>query len=777
MAVSLTLSSVPAQTPYVQYVSGASQTVFPYPFEITQDSDLVCVINGVAQPTDAGYTLTGQGATNGGNLTFTLGQTAGTIITLYRNITIARITQLSQNGTFFSSNFNDEFNRIYLIMQQLQQSLLPGGNQAYALMIPNSNNPAPTTLLTPTAYANKYLAFDSNGNPTPAQLTSSGTITTGLLAPFLGLQQTAAEISLGIVPVNLAYLPGVVDRYAVNTTPGATNMLGAITAAFNVMITAGGGTVAFANPVDYFVGNVANASATLATITSPSNIVVNGNGARITCTSTSSGASIPTLFNFVNPNNLTFQNLRFFDSGSNFALDFQGVRALQFTATGSVSSGQITFVNCNFKSILDPCPFQFTSGTARIRGITHVNTVADTCYYGPTCQEQGDYVSGNITTYNCKRSYYIYGVTGHTVTLNIFHDGIAAAANACVVVKRYNTDTNNNAIRANFHGAVPHQTLVSLENQGLSNVASLGVTVLGALTAGSGYANGTYVNVPLTGGAGTGATAQITVTAGAVTNVLIVNPGKGYVVNNSLGVNNANLGGSGSGFAQAVGGVGGMIDDLDLDVHLADDVLPGGASQSIVGIRSYDASSILQATTNDRWDRLTIKGNFGAWNPVQLLNPIFIGSTQAAQGRISIEPSLFGSFMNQAQVFPGFLIKSGPGTQVLTEVGNLTTTPLFVDLSKYDGTNFSLNIKIFAEADWALGSGSQSYFEYSVIGLKSYGAVPTIGSTAQLHSNTSGTATAITITASGTGITIAFTNYTGANASARVHVQHVGKFL
>lgn len=72
MAVSLTLSSVPAQTPYVQYVSGASQTVFPYPFEITQDSDLVCVINGVAQPTDAGYTLTGQGATNGGNLTRSL---------------------------------------------------------------------------------------------------------------------------------------------------------------------------------------------------------------------------------------------------------------------------------------------------------------------------------------------------------------------------------------------------------------------------------------------------------------------------------------------------------------------------------------------------------------------------------------------------------------------------------------------------------------------------------------------------------------------------------
>src|SRR5208282_1027191 len=102
MAVPLTLSSVPAQTPYVQYVATSNQTVFPYPFEITQDSDLICLINGAQQATDNGYTLSGLGATGGGNLTFTLGQTAGTIITLYRDITIARISQLAQNGTFYS---------------------------------------------------------------------------------------------------------------------------------------------------------------------------------------------------------------------------------------------------------------------------------------------------------------------------------------------------------------------------------------------------------------------------------------------------------------------------------------------------------------------------------------------------------------------------------------------------------------------------------------------------------------------------------------------------
>jgi len=226
MAVPLTLLSVPAQTPYIQYVSTSSQTVFPYPFEITQDADLVCLINGVQQATDSGYTLSGQGATGGGNLTFTTGQSAGTIITLYRNISIARITQLAQNGTFFSSNFNNEYNRIYLIMQQLQQSI------DNCLQIPNSNNPAPITTLTPASYANKYLAFDSYGNPEPAALTSSGAITGSILASILATYtaaaftpstvQSTAEIAASVVPTNYGFPPGDLRRYGAKID-GATD--------------------------------------------------------------------------------------------------------------------------------------------------------------------------------------------------------------------------------------------------------------------------------------------------------------------------------------------------------------------------------------------------------------------------------------------------------------------------------------------------------------------------------------------------------------------------
>ena len=74
----------------------------------------------------------------------------------------------------------------------------------------------------------------------------------------------------------------------------------------------------------------------------------------------------------------------------------------------------------------------------------------------------------------------------------------------------------------------------------------------GAITGGSLYTNGTYTNVPLTGGTGTAAYATIVVSGGAVTNVTITSPGYYYTSGNSLSALAANIGGTGSGFAVAI---------------------------------------------------------------------------------------------------------------------------------------------------------------------------------------------------------------------------------
>ena len=80
-------------------------------------------------------------------------------------------------------------------------------------------------------------------------------------------------------------------------------------------------------------------------------------------------------------------------------------------------------------------------------------------------------------------------------------------------------------------------------------ITTSNVKTLGSITPGSGYVNGSYTNVPLTGGSGSGAKATIGVSGGAVTTVTITARGAGYAVGNVLSASNTNLGGTGSGFS------------------------------------------------------------------------------------------------------------------------------------------------------------------------------------------------------------------------------------
>lgn len=94
------------------------------------------------------------------------------------------------------------------------------------------------------------------------------------------------------------------------------------------------------------------------------------------------------------------------------------------------------------------------------------------------------------------------------------------------------------------------------------------ISALGTITGGSGYANGTYTNVPLTGGSGTGAVAAtVVVSVGTVTSVTIATNGTGvnYAYGDTLSASNTNLGGTGSGFSIPVGLLSAGGDELEMD--------------------------------------------------------------------------------------------------------------------------------------------------------------------------------------------------------------------
>ena len=75
-------------------------------------------------------------------------------------------------------------------------------------------------------------------------------------------------------------------------------------------------------------------------------------------------------------------------------------------------------------------------------------------------------------------------------------------------------------------------------------------------TAGSGYTNGVYANVPLTGGNGVNATATILVAGGVITQVTLDDGGSLYTPGDVLSVSSSNIGvGGGTSFSITVAGI------------------------------------------------------------------------------------------------------------------------------------------------------------------------------------------------------------------------------
>ena len=81
------------------------------------------------------------------------------------------------------------------------------------------------------------------------------------------------------------------------------------------------------------------------------------------------------------------------------------------------------------------------------------------------------------------------------------------------------------------------------------------ISSLGTLTGGSGYTNGVYYNVLLTGGSGSAAYADITVNNGTVVSVVVRNGGCLYKVGDTLSAAVADIGGTGVGFSVPVAAV------------------------------------------------------------------------------------------------------------------------------------------------------------------------------------------------------------------------------
>jgi len=124
------------------------------------------------------------------------------------------------------------------------------------------------------------------------------------------------------------------------------------------------------------------------------------------------------------------------------------------------------------------------------------------------------------------------------------------------------------------------------------------VLTLNTLVGGTLYTNGTYTNVTLTGGSGSGAKATIVVSGGSVTTVTVTTPGNGYVVGNTLSATAASIGGTGSGFSIKVATINDGFTESDLNLWQFDSSFDaqGSGNQLLLAHPGLNLAQIDQTT-------------------------------------------------------------------------------------------------------------------------------------------------------------------------------------
>ena len=173
-----------------------------------------------------------------------------------------------------------------------------------------------------------------------------------------------------------------------------------------------------------------------------------------------------------------------------------------------------------------------------------MTTTADSTTYGSISNAPG-WREENQQRNKAKSTAYVTGGTTNTTTVAASYGAAATAVSASATVQAATT-----AIRTVRRTRTVPSTLPTAKVTGTVTRAETGaIATFGTRVNGTGYTTGTYTNVALSGGSGYGATANITVTGGAVTAATLVRPGQWYAVGDTL---SCQLIGSGANFALPV---------------------------------------------------------------------------------------------------------------------------------------------------------------------------------------------------------------------------------
>lgn len=156
---------MPDVAPLVRYLANGTETEFVYPFPIFASEDLRVSLDGAPQL--SGYTISGSGETEGGQVIFTTAPGNGVTVTLERRLPLERVTDYLEGGDFSAQSINTELDFLVASLQQVNR------DQSPMLRYGDHETPAATELPDRAQRANKALGFDGDGNPVAVTLEGS----------------------------------------------------------------------------------------------------------------------------------------------------------------------------------------------------------------------------------------------------------------------------------------------------------------------------------------------------------------------------------------------------------------------------------------------------------------------------------------------------------------------------------------------------------------------------------------------------------------------------
>jgi hypothetical protein len=112
----MTVTNTTARNQYI--VTGSTEYTFAYTFEVYDKDDLVVLQNSTTLSEGTNYTVTGVGLDGGGTVVLASYATPGDVITIYRNMALDRTTDYQNSGDFLASEVNEDFDRLWLAIQQ-----------------------------------------------------------------------------------------------------------------------------------------------------------------------------------------------------------------------------------------------------------------------------------------------------------------------------------------------------------------------------------------------------------------------------------------------------------------------------------------------------------------------------------------------------------------------------------------------------------------------------------------------------------------------------------